>query len=62
MRELSNNEIDAVSGGVIDVIGPIGGISLGIRLGAVGAVLTASYYAGYAVGTAIYNTYTYFRY
>jgi len=63
MRELTNNELDAVSGGVIiDEIGFLKGISFGLRVGAVGAVLSASYYAGYAVGTAMYNTYTYFRY
>lgn len=62
MRELTSREIDAVSGGVIDQIGFLTGISLGLRVGAVGAVLSASYYAGYTVGTAIYNTYTHFRY
>ena len=61
MRELSANEIDTVSGG-IDVIGPMIGINLGLRLGAVGAVLSGSFYAGYTVGTAIYNAYTHFRY
>lgn len=61
MRDLSKNEIDAVSGG-IDVIGALTGIRMGLQLGAVGAVLTASYYAGFTVGTAMYNTYTHFRY
>ena len=61
MRELSKNEIDTVSGGV-DVIGPLSGIRVGIQLGAVGAVLSGSFYAGYAVGTAIYSAYTHFRY
>ena len=62
MRELSKQEIAAVSGGVIDEIGFLKGIGFGLRVGAVGAVLTASYYAGHAVGTVIYNTYTDIRY
>jgi len=62
MRELSQQEIEAVSGGVIEEIGFLRGISFGLRVGAVGAALTASYYAGHALGTAIYDTYTYFRY
>ena len=61
MRELSKNEIDAVSGG-FDVIGPLTGIRMGLQLGAVGAVLSGTFYAGYSVGTAIYNAYTHFRY
>lgn len=62
MRELTVQEVDAVSGGVIDQIGFLRGISLGLRVGAVGAVLSGSWYAGYTIGTAIYNTYTHFRY
>ena len=62
MRELTGNEIEAVSGGVIDEIGFLKGISFGLRVGAVGAVLSASYYAGYTLGTAMYNAYTHFRY
>ena len=62
MRELSKQEIEAVSGGVVDHIGFLKGIGFGLRVGAVGAALTASYYAGQTIGTAIYNTYTHFRY
>ena len=61
MRELSIDEIEAVSGGY-DFIGPMTSIRMGLQLGAVGAVLSGSYLAGYALGTALYNTYTYFRY
>lgn len=63
MRELRMNEIDAVSGGVlIDSIGPLTGIAAGLRFATVAGVLSASYYTGYAIGTAIYNSYTSIRY
>ena len=59
MRELSYQEIEVVSGGIIiDAIGPLQGIGAGLRLGSVIGILTASYYAGYTVGSAIYETYT----
>ena len=61
MRELTTAETEQVAGG-IDTIGILTGINLGLRVGAVGAVLGASWMAGYKVGTAIYNTYTHFRY
>lgn len=60
MRELSKTEINAVSGGLEN------GTVIGIR-NALGpsnylGLLSLSFYAGYRLGTAIYNTYTSLRY
>ena len=58
MRELTTQEVNAVSGG----IGGITGIRMGLGPNPAAAMLTASFYVGYAVGTAIYNTYVRMRY
>jgi len=57
MRELSNKEIATVSGGV-----EIVGIRMALGPSTAPALLAMSFYAGYKVGTFIYDTYTSFRY
>ena len=57
MRELSSNEIDAVSGGV-----QVSAVRWALGSSPAPALLALSYFAGYKVGTLIYNTYTSFRY
>ena len=61
MRELTNNEIEIVSGG-IEVSGSLTAVGYGFGSSPAVALLTASFFGGYKIGTFIYNTYTYFRY
>ena len=61
MRELSNNECAAITGG-FEVAGPLTGVRMGLGPSPAGALLTMSFYVGYQIGTAIYNTYASFRY
>jgi len=60
MRELTCREIRAVSGGVISPEKVIAVRALGPN--PTGAALAFSFYVGYQIGTAIYNTYTSLRY
>ena len=57
MRELSTTEINAVSGGI-----QIVGLRMALRSSYAVGFLATSYYVGYSIGTAIYNTYTSIRY
>jgi len=57
MRELSNKEINAVSGGARIV-----GLRLALGPSSAPGLLAMSFYAGYKVGTFIYDTYTSIRY
>jgi len=55
MRELTIDEIDAVSGGIT-------GLKMGLGPNVGLTMLAASFFAGYSIGTAIYNAYTDYRY
>ena len=55
MRELTIDEIDAVSGGITGIK-----MALGHNVGL--TMVVASFFAGYSIGTAIYNAYTDYRY
>lgn len=55
MRELTTDEIEAVSGGITPV-------TMMAPQSVALAMLTASFYVGYSIGSAIYNAYTNFRY
>ena len=55
MRELTIDEIEIVSGGIaVEIMVPRQNVAV--------ALLTASFYVGYSIGTAIYNAYTDLRY
>lgn len=60
MRTLTSSEISEVSGG-ISLFG-ITQIGRGLTLAAAGGALTASFAAGFAVGTALYAGYVSLRY
>jgi len=61
MRELSIDEIAAVSGG-LGVPVELHGIRMAMRPSNGFGLLVASFVAGYKVGTFIYDTYTSIRY
>lgn len=58
MRKLTNHEIDTVAGGLS--VGPAQVMRPGVTLPV--ALVAASFYVGYGIGTAIYNAWTLFRY
>jgi hypothetical protein len=51
MRELTVQEMDSVSGGLVESLGALTGIEAGLTFGAVAGAVISSFSAGYAAGT-----------